>query len=82
MIFVAWGIVALYLGEHALSLFKILGIMASPIMAVAAIQILRVNTRLLPSPLRPPWWRIVGLILCAVFYGGISVGLIVNVLKL
>ena len=74
--------VALYLGEHALSLFKIIGIMASPIMAVAAIQILRVNTRLLPKPIRPPWWRIVGLMLCAVFYGGISVGLIINVLNL
>ena len=82
LIFVAWGMVALYLGEHALSLFKIIGIMASPIMAVAAIQILRVNTRLLPKPIRPPWWRIVGLMLCAVFYGGISVGLIINVLNL
>ena len=76
--FVAWGFVVLYLGENALSLFKVLGIAASPILAIAAIQILRVNRRFLPGPLQPSWWSVVGLLACAVFYGGIAIGLVLK----
>jgi hypothetical protein len=81
MFFTAFGVVALYLGDNALSLFKILGVIASPIMAVAAIQILRVNTRFLPAELRPAWWRRIALVLCAVCYGGIAAALILDFLK-
>ncbi len=70
--FALWGVVALAVGENALSLFKILGVVAGPILAVAAIQILRVNTRFLPPELRPTLWRRAGLIACAVFYGAVS----------
>jgi hypothetical protein len=77
----AFAIVALYLGENALSLFKILGVVASPILAVAAIQILRVNTRFLPPELRPSWWRRAALVLCSVCYGGIAVALVIDFLK-
>lgn len=73
---VLWGVVALAIGENALSLFKILGILASPIMAIAAVQMLRINTRFLPEQIRPPLWRKVALGLCAAFYGTIS-GLLV-----
>lgn len=79
-LFVAWGVVALYIGENALSLFKVLGVMASPIMAVAAVQILRVNLRFLPREIRPPVWRIVCLAACALAYGAVSVALIVDLL--
>ena len=70
---IVWGVVALAIGENAVSLFKILGVMASPILAIAAIQILRVNTRFLPPELRPPLWRKVGLLACGLFYGTVSV---------
>jgi hypothetical protein len=62
-------------------LFKILGVVASPILAVAAIQILRVNTRFLPPELRPSWWRRAALVLCSVCYGGIAVALVIDFLK-
>jgi hypothetical protein len=39
---------------------------------VAAVQILLVNTRLLPVELRPPWWRRAALVLCTLFYGAMS----------
>jgi dienelactone hydrolase len=38
-------------------------------LAVSALHILRLNTRLLPEPLRPPLWRRAGLVLMALFYG-------------
>ena len=60
----------------ALGLFKIMGIVASPILAMGALQILRVNTKLLPPELRPSWWRRGGLLLCALFYGVFAVALV------
>lgn len=70
---IVWGVVSLAVGENAISLFKILGTMASPILTVAAFQILRVNTRFLPPQLRPPLWRRAGLVACGLFYGTVSV---------
>ncbi len=70
MIAVNWG--------HALTLFKVLGIVACPIMAMSAAQILIVNTHLLPKPLRPAMWRRGGLVLCCLFYGTLSIALIIN----
>ena len=40
------------------------------VMALAAVHILRVNTTLLPPPLRPPLWRRVALVSMSVFYSG------------
>lgn len=70
-----WAVIAVHLG-NVLQLFKILGIVANPIMAIAAIQIWRVNTRFLPKEIRPPVWRQVGLILCALAYGGMTAALV------
>jgi len=42
-------------------------------LAVTAIALLRVNTRLLPPQLRPRWHHKLGMIACAVFYLGLSV---------
>lgn len=77
-IFTVWGMVAVNFG-HVMTLFKVLGVFGGPIMAVAALQILRVNTRLLPEPLRPPLWRRGALVLCGVFYGALALALIWNV---
>ena len=71
----AWAVVAVHLG-NVLQLFKVLGIVANPIMAIAAVQIWRVNTRFLPREIRPPFWRQAGLILCAIAYGGMTLALL------
>jgi hypothetical protein len=39
------------------------------VMTIASLHLLRVNTTLLPPPLRPAMWRRVGLVLMAAFYG-------------
>jgi len=70
-----WALIAIHMGS-VLDLFKVLGIVANPILAMAAIQIWRVNTRFLPKEIRPPVWRQAGLILCAVAYGGLTVALL------
>lgn len=69
-----WALFAIHLGT-ALDLFKILGLVASPIMAFAAVQILRINTRFLPRELRPRWWRCVGLLGSVAVYGSITAAL-------
>lgn len=79
-ILTAWALFAIHLGS-VLDLFKILGILASPIMAIAAIQILRVNTRFLPPEMRPAWWRRIALVLCTVAYGGISIALMIDTFR-
>ncbi len=73
MLFAAWGVVTLVKGDSALALFKILGLLASPILAVGAIQILLVNTTFLPVQLRPPLWRRVCLISCGLAYGILAI---------
>lgn len=75
MIATVWGLFAVHWG-HAISLFKILGAVAGPVLAVAAIQILIINTKLLPQQLRPPIWRRGALIVCAICYGSLSAAFI------
>lgn len=70
-----WALVAVHLGS-VLELFKVLGIVANPILAIAAVQILRVNTRFLPQAIRPPLWRRLGMVACAIAYGGMTAVLI------
>ena len=67
MVFTAWGMITTQWGT-AMVLFQALGVVASLVLALGAIQILRVNTRLLPVELRPPFWMRAGLVLCAGFY--------------
>ncbi len=66
-----WALYAIQLGS-VLQLFKVLGIVAAPILAFAAVQILRVNLRFLPRELQPSMWRCIGLVLCTLAYGGIT----------
>lgn len=75
-----WGVVALTVGDNALSLFKILGAFASPVLSISAVQILIVNNRFLPKELRPSWWRQCLLAGCAIFYGAIAVATVVDTL--
>lgn len=65
----------------ALDLFKVLGVVANPLMALGAFQILRVNTTLLPSELRPGIIRRVWLSLCGLFYLSITALLLWKLIK-
>ncbi len=73
MIFTVWGVAALAYGENALQLFKVLGMLASPILACGAFQLLRVNTRFLPREIQPPLWRRAALVMCGIFYTAVTV---------
>ena len=73
LLFTSWGVVSLTLGGSALSLFNVLGAVACPVLAVAAFQILRINTRFLPRQIRPPLWRRVALALCGVAYSALAI---------
>lgn len=73
--FTAVASVGAFVGDAKL-LLSILGATAAPINAISALQVLRVNTTLLPRELRPPLWRRAALVLCAIFYGAISAAMI------
>jgi hypothetical protein len=67
LIFCAWGCVAINLAAP-LMLIMIGANMAGFIFVVASLHLIAVNHKLLPKPLRPPLWRTISLIGCAVFY--------------
>lgn len=71
LVLTVWGLISIHLG-NVLDLFKILGMVASPVMALAAVQILRVNRRFLPAAAQPPLWRRIALATCALVYGLIT----------
>jgi hypothetical protein len=66
-VFTAWGVVGVN-SATAMQLFQILGVSAGLVFALSAVQLLMVNTRLLPKELRPAPWRRAALALCAIFY--------------
>ncbi|MBL8818490.1 MAG: Nramp family divalent metal transporter [Planctomyces sp.] len=72
MVFLVWGVVALTIGDNVVALFKILGLLASPILAIGALQILLLNRRFLPKEIQPPVWRQLGLILCCMTFTALS----------
>ncbi|MBM3735373.1 MAG: hypothetical protein FJW39_06245 [Acidobacteria bacterium] len=65
--FTVWGAITANWGS-AMTLFKALGMIAGPILSLAAVQLLIVNTTLLPPELRPGLARRAALVACAVFY--------------
>ena len=67
-IIVVWGIVALRLAQPIM-LLQIGANIAGVIFIISSLHLLYVNTRLLPSHVRPPMWRRAALVAMAVFYG-------------
>ena len=65
----------------AMSLFKFIANMAGVVLAIAGVQVLLVNIKLLPAELQPPMWRKIGLILGSLFYGVFSTIVIWNQIK-
>lgn len=80
LLLTGWALVSVSFGT-VLDLFAVLGIVASPILAIAAVQILIVNLRFLPRELQPSLWRCAGLVCCVFAYGGITVALLVKMLR-
>jgi hypothetical protein len=70
--FTAWGAIVVMLAK-AMTLFQILAAIAGLVLVPASIQVLIVNTRLLPPPLRPSWWRRGALIACSLFYAAVCI---------
>jgi hypothetical protein len=64
---VLWGIVALRLAQPFV-LLKLGANVAGCVFVIAALQLLYVNTRLLPRHVRPPMWRRAALVVVALFY--------------
>lgn len=71
----AFAVGGAFVGDAGI-LLAILGATATPIMAISALQIWRVNTTMLPREIRPPAWRQLGLLACAAFYSAVSAGII------
>ena len=67
-VLVLWGIIALRMAQPML-LLKVSANVAGVILIIASLHLLYINTRLLPSHVRPPTWRRLALIGVAVFYG-------------
>jgi uncharacterized protein YhhL (DUF1145 family) len=67
IIFSLWGAIVIRFASP-FQLFKVLANMAGVVLLVAGVQILIVNRRFLPAPLRPPLWREAGLLICSGFY--------------
>ena len=68
LVLTVWGLIVVRLAS-AMTLFQILAAIAGLILVPSAIQILVINSTMLPRELRPSWWRKAALIACAVFYG-------------
>ena len=65
---VVWGVVAVRLGQPIV-LLQLSANMGGVVFVIASLHLLRINTTLLPAPLRPPVWRRLVLVAQAVFYG-------------
>jgi hypothetical protein len=59
-----------------MELMKWLANVAGLVLAISSVQLLIVNTRLLPKELQPPLWRKLALVVCAVGYGSLFVAVV------
>ena len=67
-VFVLWGIVVLQLAQP-IFLLKLGANMGAIVLIVSSLHLLYINTRLLPTHVRPPMWRRAVLVGMALFYG-------------
>ncbi|MGH2627670.1 MAG: Nramp family divalent metal transporter, partial [Anaerolineales bacterium] len=63
-----WGVIALTLAQP-IFLLQLAANMGGLVLAISALHLLYINTRLLPEALRPSRWRRLGLVATALFYG-------------
>jgi len=67
-----FGLLALRLTPNPLVLAVTTAVLMNFALGFSALHTLYVSRTLLPAPLRPPWWVQAGMLLCGVFYLGIS----------
>lgn len=67
-----WGLLALRLTPNPLVLAMATAVLMNLALGFSALHTLYVNRTLLPPPLRPRWWIQLGLVLCSLYYLGIS----------
>jgi hypothetical protein len=77
VVFTLWGAVIVNFGT-AMTQFQFLAAIAGLVLVPASLQILRINTTLLPVELRPSWGRRLALVLCAVFYAGVCLLVLIS----
>lgn len=75
--FTVWGAITVQWGS-AMTLFKVLGVVAGPVLALGAVQLLIVNTRLLPREIGPSRARKAGLVVAATFYSAMFVAVVLR----
>lgn len=76
-IFTIWGCIAINLAQPFV-LILIGANAAGLVFVIAAIHILILNRKILPKEIRPPLWREIGIVLCALFYGFFVLMLIIK----
>lgn len=79
-VFTLWGGVVMRFGS-AIQLFKVLAAIAGVVLIPASIQMLIINSTMLPRELRPSWWRRIGLVACALFYAAVTAAVLFDKLK-
>jgi hypothetical protein len=68
IVLVVWGVIALRLAQP-IFLLQVGANVGGAVLCFASLHLLYVNTTLLPAHIRPPLWRRIALVLCALFYG-------------
>jgi hypothetical protein len=80
VVFSVWCVIVVR-SASPFQLFKVIANMAGLVLAIAGVQILRVNRRFLPRELRPPLWREIALLLCSAFYAFFAIFVIRDVVR-
>ena len=80
VMFSAWCVIVVR-SASPFQLFKIIANMAGLVLAIAGVQIFRVNRRFLPRELRPSLWREAALLLCSAFYAFFAIFVIRDVIR-
>ena len=74
-----WGFLVLFFLEP-LAILKIGGVLMNFGLGASALHALYVNCTLLPPEVRPNWFSRVGVVLCSIFFFGISGIVVVSLL--
>ena len=60
---------------------KWLANVAGLVLAISSVQLLLVNTRLLPKELQPPLWRKLALVACCIGYGTLFIAVVASLVS-
>jgi hypothetical protein len=80
VLFSVWCVIVVR-SASPFQLFKVIANMAGLVLAIAGVQIFRVNRRFLPRELRPAPWREAALLLCSAFYAFFAVFVVRDIVR-